>query len=130
MKFISLVFGSLLAGLGLYGLAVPSTFLSMAEYFKAAPGQPLYVASALRIAIGAVLIGTARRSRLPKAMYLFGGFIALVGLITAFAGNESAGKLSELGATYGSTMLRLWAVIAFAIGAVIVYATVPWKQKA
>lgn len=129
MKTISLIFGILLAGLGLLGLAVPSTFLSMADYFKAAPDQPLYVASAMRIAVGAILIGAARRSRLPKTMYILGGFIALVGLITAFAGNESAGKLSELAATGGAALLRLWAGIAFAIGAVIVYATSPWRRK-
>ncbi len=129
MKTISLVFGILLAGLGLYGLAVPSVFLAMAEFFKGASDQSLYVASAARIGIGMILIGTARASRLPKVMLVLGGFIVLVGLITAFAGQESAGTMSQLGDSGGSIKLRLWAAVALAIGSAIVYATAPQRQQ-
>ena len=74
---IALVIGVLLIIQGLLGIVAPDAFVKVIRLFQSPP--MLYVAAALRIAIGIVLICAATGSRLPMFLRIFGVFVVIGG---------------------------------------------------
>ena len=72
---LALCVGLLLIMQGLLGIAVPGVFVSVVRFFQT-PSM-IYVAAAVRIAIGIVLLYAVTGSRFPIFLRVFGALIVI-----------------------------------------------------
>ncbi len=85
---LALCIALLLLVQGIIGLAAPDLFAGMVRFMQTSPA--IYVAAAVRVAVGVVLLQAAYTSRLPIFLRIFGGFVLLGGLLTPFVGRQFA----------------------------------------
>src|SRR5262245_54315238 len=104
MKFLAVLIGLFVMIVGVVGIAAPSALLSAAEYATTPIG--LYVAAAVRIGIGIVLIKVAPTSRRPKLIRALGGIAVAAGVFTAFVGVDRARAMVAWETSYGTTLIR------------------------
>lgn len=123
MTTIAFVFGVLITALGVFGLVSPSKLLRLEEYSRKPPLR--YIASAIRLIMGAVLFFAAPASRAPGVLHTLGVFIFVAGLITLFFGPERFRRLVDWWSAHGPAIARVWAALAVVLGAFLVYAFVP-----
>jgi hypothetical protein len=123
MTNIAFVFGVLIAALGLFGLVSPSKLLRLEEYSRKPPLR--YIASAIRMLLGATLFLAAPASRAAGAFVTLGIFIFVAGIITLIFGPERFSKLVDWWSAHGPALARVWAALALVLGAFLVYAIVP-----
>src|SRR5215475_8041667 len=81
---LALIVGVLLIVQGLLGILAPDAFVGVVRLFQS-PSM-VYVAAALRIAIGIVLLCAVSGSRLPIFLRILGSIIVLGGALTPFVG--------------------------------------------
>jgi len=122
MTVIAFVFSVLLAALGVLGLVLPTTLLGLEEYFRKSPAR--YVASAIRLLMGAALFFAAPASRAPGVLRTLGVFIFLTGVITVFFGPERFRGLVDWWSAHGPRLARIWAALALALGVFLAYTIV------
>lgn len=120
MALAALFIGLFIAALGLVGVAAPGVFLRSIGFFQTPP--VIYLAAVFRVAVGIVLIRASAASRSPRALRVLGFLILIGGLLTPFIGLKGAETVMRWWSEGGSALVRLWAGIALAIGAFIVYA--------
>lgn len=126
MTSLALAIGLFVAAIGMVGIVAPHSLQAIARYSVTPLG--LYVAAAVRVAFGVVLIRAAPASRAPKALRVL-GFIALVGgLITPFIGVDRARAISDWWSAQGPVLIRLWPALAFVFGVFIAYAVKPGRR--
>jgi hypothetical protein len=114
MTFIALILSLSVACLGAVGVASPPRLLAIVQKFQSPAG--LYVAMAIRLALGISLFLAAPASRAPDVLRVFGVVIMVAGLITPLFGLERFRRLLDWWAAHGSGFVRLWAAIALAFG--------------
>jgi hypothetical protein len=122
MKAVALVFSILVAALGMVGLVLPSKLLQLEEYFRKPPAR--YVASAIRLLMGAALFFAAQASRVPGVLLALGVFIFVAGVITLLLGPERFRKLVDWWSAHGPRFARVWAALALVLGLFLTYALV------
>ena len=122
MTVIAIIFSVLVAALGVVGLVWPAKLLRLEEYFRRTPAR--YVASAIRLLMGASLFFAAPGSRAPGALGAFGIFIFVAGVITLFLGPERFGRLVDWWSAHGPRFARIWAALALALGVFLAYTLV------
>jgi hypothetical protein len=120
MKVLAFLVALLMILLGVTGLLGPNRLLSIAEY-AATPGG-LYVAAAIRLAIGIILLGAAAGSRFPNTLRVLGALALIGGIATLFLGVERARAIADWASAQGTTVIRGFAVFAVAIGGFLAYA--------
>ena len=86
MRWLAFLIGLIIAALGILGIAAPTVLLDVTAFALTQVG--LYVAAALRVAFGLVLIAAAAASRLPRTLRILGALI-VVGSIAAALAIES-----------------------------------------
>jgi len=123
MQRVALLLGVLVALQGLLGLAAPVAFVELVRFFQTPP--TIYVAAVVRVAFGVVLVRAANQSRVPVALRLLGVAIVVGGALTPFIGVQFAQVILGWWAEGGSAVVRVWALGSLAIGAFIMYATIP-----
>jgi uncharacterized membrane protein YidH (DUF202 family) len=123
MIVIAFVFSVLVAALGVLGLASPSKLLRLEEYSRNSPMR--YIASAVRLLMGAALFFAAPASRAPGVLRTLGVFIFVAGVITLFFGPERFRRLVEWWSAHGPALARVWAALALVLGVFLAYALVP-----
>src|SRR5882757_5810921 len=101
---IALVIGVFLIIQGLLGIVAPDAFVSVVRLLQSPP--TLYVAAALRIAIGIVLLCAVTGSRLPTFLRIFGVLVVIGGVLTPF-----------IGVQFAHTILALWVLARSGLGA-------------
>jgi len=114
MTFVALVLSLLVACLGAVGVASPPRLLAIVQKFQSPAG--LYVAMALRLALGFCLFLAAPASRSPDVLRILGVVIMVTGLITPVFGLERFRRLLTWWASHGSGFIRLWAAVALGFG--------------
>jgi hypothetical protein len=119
MKPAALLIGFIILVLGLVGLLLPGRLALLGAPLVTTKG--LYVAAALRVAIGIVLLRAAPDSRAPIALRVLGWLAVIAGLVTPFVGVERAGGIVEWWMAGDSPLVRLWAAVAVAFGGFILY---------
>ena len=125
---IALVIGVLLIIQGLLGIVAPDAFVKVIRLFQSPP--MLYVAAALRIAIGIVLICAATGSRLPMFLRIFGVFVMIGGVLTPFVGVQFGHTILGFWSSQGRGWVRLFAVFSLALGLFTAYAVTPIRRRA
>ena len=127
-SLLALLVGVLLIIQGLVGLVAPDAFVGVVRVFQAPP--VIYVAAALRLAIGVVLVCAASGSRIPTFLRVFGFIIAIGGLLTPFVGAQFAHVILALWSARGVGLVRLFAIVSLALGVVTTYAASPARRNA
>ena len=89
----------------------------------------IYVAAALRVAIGAVLVFAAAGSGLPIFLRLFGGFIVIGGVLTPFFGARFAYTILDWWKQEGPGLVRVFAIISLLLGVLTLYALTPRRRE-
>lgn len=120
MKSLAFFVGLLIVAIGLVGFIAPGVLVTILGHFVTSTG--LYVAAAVRIAIGVVLLGAASTSRFPKTFRVFGILAVVFGLATPLVGVERAQALMNWWSAEAPLSVRLWALVAVAVGGFILYA--------
>lgn len=120
MKLLGFFVALSIICIGLVALIAPDRFLATAEYTVTPKG--LYVIAALRVIFGLVLFGAASASRLPKTLRVFGLIALIAGLTTPLLGVERARGIFNWSSIHGTGLIRVWGVIALAVGGLIAYA--------
>jgi hypothetical protein len=123
---IALVIGALLIIQGLLGIVVPDAFVEVVRLFQSPP--MLYVAAALRIAIGIVLICAVTGSRLPMFLRIFGVLVVIGGVLTPFVGVQFAHTILSLWSSQGPGLVRLFALVSLALGLLTSYTVSPARR--
>jgi hypothetical protein len=90
----------------------------------------VYVAAALRIAIGTAVLCAVPGSRLPMFLRIFGVLIVIGGVLTPFVGVQFAHMILALWSSRGSGLVRLFALVSLALGLLTSYAVAPIRRNA
>lgn len=117
---VAVLFGLVVAAIGVLGVAAPTVLFETSSFLLTANG--LYAAAAFRIVVGLVLVLAAATSRMPRTLRILGILIILGGIITPFVGVDRARAIVEWWATLRPWFMRAWAVLAVALGSLIIYA--------
>lgn len=120
MKLVVLLIGGLILAAGLVGMAKPDAFVTFARRFLRLPGA-LWLAAALRIAIGVVFLLAAPDTRWPVFVQVFGWIAIVVGVITPFFGSRLEVML-DWWTSRPPGFIRAWCVPVLALGGAIVFA--------
>lgn len=120
MRLLAVLIGLIIAALGILGMAAPTVLLDTTEFALTQVG--LYVAAALRVAFGIVLIAAAPVSRLPRTVRILGILFIVAGVITPFVGVERARAIVDWWTVQGPIFMRAWAAIAVVLGVFIICA--------
>ena len=101
------------------GIVSPDTMMTLRRSYYTPDG--LYVASAVRIAMGLVLIMAASNSRWPRILRAFGAVMCLQGISANLLGLERARAILEWEGMH-TAFLRAGATVALLSGCFIVFA--------
>ena len=119
-KLLVTILGCLMILLGLSALLVPDRVLPFARFTTTANG--VYVAAAIRLAIGLILLMAAGASRFPTVLRALGGFAILGGLATLVIGVAGAQRIAEQMLPYATIAIRGIGGLLIVFGAFVVYA--------
>ena len=123
MRTLVIVLGLILAGIGIVGIVAPSVLLDLGRSLDTVTG--LYIVAAVRIAVGALLLSIAGRSRLPTALRVIGAFLIVAGIATPFFGVERTRAIVDWWSAQGPGFVRAMAGLAVAFGIFFIYAVMP-----
>jgi len=112
---------------GLLGILAPDVFVGVIRLFQSPP--MIYVAAALRIAIGIVLLCAVTGSRFPMFLRIFGVLVLIGGLLTSFIGVQFAHTILALWSSRGPWLVRLFALASLALGLMALYAVFPKRRS-
>jgi len=128
MSSLAVVVGLVISALGVLGVLAPGALISLTAPWLTPTG--LWLAGALRVGIGVVLLRVAPASRHPAVLRVLGVIVIVAGLATPLFGVERARMVVAWSVAQGSGFIRLWGLIALALGGYIVYAVVPPRRAA
>ena len=126
MRAVGLIVAALVSLIGLTGIAAPNWLMTISPYSLTPLG--IFLAAALRIVIGLVLVAVAPKSRAPAFLRIVGIIALIAGVITLFLRIEQAQAVVAWSQAHGLSFIRLWATIPFALGAFIFYAILRGPQ--
>ena len=111
--------------IGVVGIVAPDSLTMARQHLLDRPGVVLYVAGAIRVAMGLVLIVFAPRSRTPRILRVLGVIMALQGIVPQFIGIDHERMILEQEVILGNAALRAGAVVAFVSGCFIAFVVTP-----
>ena len=120
MKLLAMVLGFIVATIGAVGVVAPDVLLELGESLLTP--TVLYIAAAVRIVFGAVLLWVAPVSRTPKTFRTFGALLVFAGVLTLSIGIEHSRAMLDWLLGQGPLFMRAWAGAAVVLGLFIVYA--------
>ena len=120
MRPLALILAFFIMCVGVTGIVMPETLLSVRRYVVTPNG--LYAVAALRVGIGLVLMLVARVSRAPKTLRTLGAVVCVAGLATPFFGVDRARAVLDWQTTQGPALIRIGGVLAVLAGAFIAFA--------
>jgi hypothetical protein len=115
MRIAALLVALFTIVIGVGGLFSPDSGTEIRRLYFATPAR-LYMAAAVRIAMGLVVILAAAASRAPKTVRALGAVMCMQGLAATLMGPGHARTVMEWEAMRGNTLLRLGATVALAAG--------------
>ncbi|MFY9550329.1 MAG: hypothetical protein WAU32_04200 [Thermoanaerobaculia bacterium] len=120
MTALALAVGLLVAGIGLVGVVAPQGLQAIAQHVDTPLG--IYVAAAVRVAFGLILVRAAPASRSPGVLRVAGVVAIVAGLSTPFVGVDRARAILDWWSRQGPVLMRLGPALALAVGGFITYA--------
>jgi hypothetical protein len=127
-NILAAVLGAAVAVLGVVGIATPSALLELGQSLQTQGA--LYVAAAVRIMFGVVLICAAPASRMPGTLRFIGALVIVAGLLSPLVGVERALAMLEWFSSHGPMFMRAWASLAVVFGGFVVYAVTSPRRAA
>lgn len=127
-RILATILGCLMVLLGLSALLVPDQVLPFARFTTTPNG--VYVAAAIRLLIGLILLMAAGGSRFPVVLRVFGGLAILGGIATLVIGVAGAQRIADQILPYVTTAIRGIGAFLAVLGAFVVYAVTVRKQRA
>ena len=127
MKSIALLVAFVIMCVGVTGIFMPETLLSVGRYVVTPNG--LYAVAALRVGIGLVLMLVARVSRAPRTLRTLGAVVLVAGLATPLFGVDRARAVLDWEATQGTALIRIGAGLAVLGGAFIAFAVATGRRR-
>ena len=128
MALVARLIGLFIAAIGVLGVIAPDGLLTAVRSLQTPLG--LYLAASFRVVSGVVLVLAASSSRAPKVLRPLGFVIIVAGLITPFFGVDRVRAILDWWSGQGAAFMRVWAGLAVAFGAFVVYAVVPRRRHA
>ena len=107
--------------LGVAGLISPESVTTLRRLYFATPVRQ-YAAAAVRLAMGLVVILSARASRAPKTLRVLGGLMCMQALTATLLGPDRARAVLEWETMQGTALLRVGAAVALATGVFMAFA--------
>jgi hypothetical protein len=130
MTLAARLIGLCICALGIVAIAAPELPLNAVRYFQASSAILLYLAAAIRIVFGVVLVRAAAASRVPMILRVLGSIIVISGLLTPFFGAWGAQTVFDWWSAGGPGLVRSCAGLVLVIGVFIVYAVTPARRAA
>ena len=121
MTILVLLFGVLMAAIGLYGLARPMGMIDQIQKFWET-GAGVITAVLVRLTMGVLLLLTAREALHPHVFQVLGLIAIAAAVAIPFIGNERLGRLIAWWSDQSPALIRVSATLSFGFGAYIVYA--------
>jgi uncharacterized protein YjeT (DUF2065 family) len=114
------IVGVLIILLGLLYIVKPQTMKSLLEFFK--KGNRIYFAGLLRLVLAAVFLISATECHIPWVIIALGVLMMLGGLLVFVLGPNKIRPILEWWQRQSVILLRVLALIALAMGALVIYA--------
>ena len=119
MDIVIKTLGILIALVGIIYFLRPDVMKWLMEFFK--KGKRLYFAGLIRFALAVVFLVAARECKHSWVIFAFGILFIISGLLIFILGLEKLKSIIDWYQKQSVLLLRVVAVIALAIGAVIIY---------
>jgi uncharacterized membrane protein HdeD (DUF308 family) len=113
-KYILLLIAALMILLGLTAVFWPTGLMDVAKWSFMPKG--LYVAGAVRIVLGLLLLVAAGATSTPKMVRVIGAIIVAAGIATACLNADTAQRLASWWLENGEDRLRITACLPLAVG--------------
>lgn len=126
VPIVALAIGFFMILQGLFGLSMPHPFVGLLGAFQVPP--VLYIAAAVRLSVGIILVLAAPVSRAPIGLRVVGWLVFAGGVLTPIIGHAFADAMLGWWKAGGHGVVRAFAGMALLLGSFIVYATFP-KQR-
>jgi hypothetical protein len=127
MRILALLVGLFAIALGGLGLVAPDTFVAAVRFMQDPPW--LYLAAAIRLGVGIILLLAAPASRFPTVFRVIGAIVAIGGLLTPFIGQWLAKLILGWWTSGGPGVVRAWAVFALAFGSLVIRGIAPKRAR-
>lgn len=119
-RMLATILGFLIMLFGLCALLVPDRVLPFARFTATAKG--VYVAAAIRLLIGVILLMAAAGSRFPIVLRLLGALAIVGGVATLVIGFAGAQWIAERALPYATIAIRGIGAFLVVLGAFVIYA--------
>ena len=114
MKKLILLIAILMIVLGLTGVFWPSGIMDFAKWSFTPKG--IYVAAAVRVVIGLILLAAGDATATPKTVRVIGAVLFAAGIATAFLNGDTAQRVASWWLENGEDRLRITACLPLAAG--------------
>jgi hypothetical protein len=118
-RFVALVLGLLIAGLGVLSIASPETFHELLRHLRTPTG--MYAAAGLRMILGVSLLVSAKHSRFPTTLMVFGWIFVVGGFLVLLVGFEFFRSAVDSFLLLDHWVARVWGIAALGLGAFFAY---------
>ncbi|HEY3442976.1 MAG TPA: hypothetical protein VGK29_19605 [Paludibaculum sp.] len=119
MRIAALLVALFVIGVGIGGIVSPDSMMALRRSYYTGVG--VYVAGAVRVAMGLVLVLAASRTHWPRSLRAMGIAMCLQGISANILGLERARVILEWEAVH-SGLLRAGAMVALVTGGFIAFA--------
>ena len=118
-----LVLGLIIAGVGVYGIALPRHITGLAVRVRFTDGLR-YLGVSLRIGVGVVLYLAAHHTNFPVAIKVVAAFSVLAGVVLLFPDRDTLQRWLDSVPTWPPGALRGVCVFALLVGVLLIGAAV------
>jgi hypothetical protein len=118
MDIVIKIVGLVIAAVGIVYIIKPNVMNRIIEFFK--KGKHLYIAAPVRLAFAVVFLVGARECRYSWVIFAFGILFLITGILVLVLGPKKLTPILEWWLKQPILLLRLMALIAVAIGIVII----------
>ncbi len=119
MNVIVKIIGIVIVALAIVYLLKPDVMKYLMEFFT--EGRRIYFAGLIRLVLAVVFLLAARECDYTSVIIFFGILFLISGLLTFVLGSEKVKPIIDWCQRQSLFVLRLFALVAFAIGAIIIY---------
>ena len=119
MDLVVKIVGIVIVAVGVVYLLKPDVMKWLIEFFK--QGKRIYFAGLIRLALAVIFLLGARECDITWVIVVFGILFLIGGVLIFILGPEKIRRILDWYQKQSALLLRVIAVIALAIGAVIIY---------
>ncbi|UCG35291.1 MAG: hypothetical protein JSW17_00385 [Candidatus Omnitrophota bacterium] len=120
MVIVARIFGAFVVVLGVVFLVSPSSMKGYIAFWK--KDLRIYWLGVLRLVLGSIFLMAAPTCRMPAIMNVLGILLLVGGVLIFGMGPKRVAAMLEWFDKQSEMVIRLWALIAFGIGYIIVHA--------